>query len=249
MKNMKSVGWEIRFGLSLVLLSALLYLAHYATFRDSHHIFIYMLGDIAFVPIEVLLVALILHRLLDMREKRAMLNKLNMVIGAFFSEVGDELLAYFSEYDLKLDIIRKELVITDKWSEQEFMDLSKRLKNYDYRIDIQNVDLEYLRNFLVGHRTFLLRLLENPNLLEHESFTELLWAVFHLTEELAKRGDLKQLPDTDYKHLSGDMKRVYTLLIHEWLDYMRHLKDNYPYLFSLAMRTNPFDPDASPIVR
>ena len=249
MKNIKSVGWEIRFGLFLVLLSALLYLLHYAIFRDSHHIFIFMLGEIAFVPIEVLLVALILHRLLDMREQRAMLNKLNMVIGAFFSEVGGELLTYFSECDIKLDKIRKELVITNEWSEQEFSALSKRLKNYDYRIDIQNVDLEHLRNSLIGHRNFLLRLLENPNLLEHESFTELLWAVFHLTEELSRRGDLRHLPDTDYEHLSGDMRRVYILLIHEWLDYMRHLKDNYPYLFSLAMRTNPFDQDASPIVR
>ncbi|MBA7569274.1 hypothetical protein ES708_11013 [subsurface metagenome] len=33
--------------------------------------------------------------------------------------------------------------------------------------------------------------------------------------------------------------------ISEWLDYMKHLKNNYPYLFSLAMRTNPFDANAS----
>jgi len=26
---------------------------------------------------------------------------------------------------------------------------------------------------------------------------------------------------------------------------MRHLKKEYPYLFSLAVRTNPFDPRAS----
>jgi len=39
------------------------------------------------------------------------------------------------------------------------------------------------------------------------------------------------------------------LLVHQWLDYMKHLKDNYPYLFSLAMRANPFDQDASPIVK
>jgi hypothetical protein len=91
-------------------------------------------------------------------------------------------------------------------------------------------------------------LLENPNLLEHESFTELLWAVFHLTEETACRVDLKQLPDTDCQHLSGDIKRVYGLLISEWLAYMKHLRDNYPYLFHLAARTNPFNPDASPIV-
>ena len=60
-------------------------------FRDTHHIFIYLIGDIAFVFLEVLLVTLILHQLLRYREKKAMLNKLNMVIGAFFSEVGGEL--------------------------------------------------------------------------------------------------------------------------------------------------------------
>jgi len=41
------------------------------------------------------------------------------------------------------------------------------------------------------------------------------------------------------------MKRAYHLLILEWLDYMKHLKTNYPYLFSLAVRTNPFDTNAS----
>ena len=102
-----------------------------------------------------------------------------------------------------------------------------------------------LKSFLVGKRGFLLGLLENPNLLEHETFTDLLWAVFHLTEELASREDVRQLADTDYAHLSGDIKRAYVLLISEWVDYMKHLKDHYPYLFSLAIRTNPFDPDAS----
>jgi len=38
------------------------------------------------------------------------------------------------------------------------------------------------------------------------------------------------------------------LLVQEWLDYMEYLKVNYPYLFSLAMRTNPFDRKASPVV-
>ena len=37
-------------------------------------------------------------------------------------------------------------------------------------------------------------------------------------------------------------------LIAEWLAYMRHLKKNYPYLFSLALRTNPFDPQASAVI-
>ncbi len=63
------------------------------------------------------------------------------------------------------------------------------------------------------------------------------------------KGAPANLPETDYAHLGGDMKRAYTLLILEWQDYMRYLKDNYPYLFSLAIRTNPFEPNASPVVK
>lgn len=111
-------------------------------------------------------------------------------------------------------------------------------------MDSQKGNLKELRNFLSGKRDFLLRLLENPNLLEHESFTELLWAVSHLTEELTARGDVKKLSNADYAHFSGDIKRAYPVLICEWLEDMRHLKDEYPYLFSFALRTNPFDPNA-----
>jgi len=85
-------------------------------------------------------------------------------------------------------------------------------------------------------------------LLEHESFAELLRTIFHLTEELANREVIEQLPDTDCHHLAGDIKRVYGLLVYQWLDYMKYLQTNYPYLFSLAMRTNPFDRNASPVV-
>ena len=246
---MKGMRWQIILGLSLVVLSVIFYFIHYAIFRDPHHIFIYMIGDIAFVFIEVLLVTLIIHQLLGVREKRARLEKLNMVIGVFFSEIGAGLVTYFSDFDPKLEKIKQELIVRPNWSEKEFSAVSKRLKRYDYGVEIQKIELEYLRDFLIGKRDFLLRLLENPNLLEHESFTELLRAVFHLTEELQGREDISQLPDSDYEHLAGDIKRAYVLLVQRWLDYMKHLKDNYPYLFSLAMRTNPFDQSASPIVK
>ena len=246
---MKRISWQVKFGILLILLSALWYLFHYFIFRDWHHIFIYLIGDIAFVPIEVLLVTLIIHRLLSIREKRSRLEKLNMVIGAFFSEVGTKLLTYFSDFDPKLDDIRKHLIVTDDWSEKEFISVSKFMKNYNYDIEIQKIDLEELRSFLISKRSFLVRMLENPVLLEHESFTELLRATFHLTEELAARKNVRELPETDIKHISVDIRRAYILFVASWLDYMSHLKQNYPYLFSLAMRTNPFDEEASAIVQ
>ena len=246
---MRGIHWQVILGAVLVALSAVVYVVHYMIFRDAHHIFIYLVGDIAFVFFEVLLVTLIIHKLLTDRERRSRLEKLNMVIGAFFSEVGTHLLTYFSDFDPKLDQIRAELVVTQGWTEREFSAVSRRLKTYDYGIEIQKVELAELRAFLVGKRNFLLRLLENPNLLEHESFTELLRAVFHLTEELGNREDVTGLPDSDLTHIAGDIKRAYVQLVRQWLDYMRHLKDNYPYLFSLAIRTNPFDREASPIVK
>ncbi len=194
-------------------------------------------------------VANVTEMILNKREKKARLEKLNMVIGTFFSEVGTKLLEEFSTLDQQIEKNSKNLAITNEWSEQDFLHVSGMFYRYDSTLDAQNYDLEYLRSFLLMKRDFLLRLLENPMLLEHESFTDLLRAVFHLTEELAYREDVKQLPATDKTHLTGDIKRSYDLLVQHWLQYMKYLKDRYPYLFSLALRTNPFDKKASPIVR
>jgi len=245
---MPSFSKQIILGVLLLLLSAVAYSIHYFIFRDAHHIFIYMIGDIAFVFIEVLLVTIIIHQVLEDREKRNRLEKLNMVIGIFFSEVGTDLLAYFSDLDPNLDQLRCDLVVTKDWSDKEFINVSKKLKKYSYKIVPDNLDLEKLRVFLIGKRNFFLTMMENPNLMEHESFTELLRAVFHLTEELKFRDTIANLPDTDLYHIAGDIDRAYAMLVIEWLSYMQHLKDNFPYFFSLALRTNPFDQDASAVV-
>ncbi len=52
-------------------------------------------SDLRMLCSQVLLGTLIIHQILGEREKRSMLRKLNMVIGAFFSEVGTPLLSYF----------------------------------------------------------------------------------------------------------------------------------------------------------
>jgi len=246
---MRNIRWQIFLGLALILASVVLYLIDYEVFGGARNILIFVLGSIAFVPVEVLLVTLIINGLLNQREKRTRLEKMNMVIGSFFSEVGTLLLTYFSDFDPELATIRKHLIVTNNWSDEEFVAVNKRLRNYDYKVEIRKIDMDGLKGFLVGKRDFLLRLLENPALLEHEIFTELLRSVFHFTEELERREKVTGLSDPDYEHLAVDVNRAYTLLVQQWLEYVKYLKDNYPYLFSLAMRTNPFDQTASPFVR
>lgn len=250
MELRKHLSWRVRLGIILIFMAVFLYLTNFLIFRDIEHTLFYLDIDLAFIPIEALIIVLVLEWIISEREKRNLLQKLNMVIGSFFSEVGTDLLTGISTFDLKTEKIRKKLVITDTWTIKDFLEASERIKNYNYHITIgkDNPDsiryLQELRTFLISKRNFMLRLLANPNLLEHDTFTDLLWAVFHMTEELEKRADLTNLPKADYDHLAGDIERAYGLLVYEWLQYMEHLMENYPYLFSLAIRTNPFNPDA-----
>jgi hypothetical protein len=245
---MKKFKGQVLLGLGLVAVSAILYLTHFLIFRDAHHIYLYLLGDLAFLPIEILLVTLVIDSLMSAREKKSMLNKLNMVIGAFFSEVGSDLLHSFSRFDLNSQNIKKEFVSLNRWSDKDFNKASAMILKFKYSVNIKAGDIDSLKVFLSDKRAFLLRLLENPNLLEHEKFTELLWAVFHLTEELDCRPGFDSLPESDLNHLSGDIKRAYILLIQEWLAYIKHLKNNYPYLYSLASRMNPFEDNPSAVI-
>ncbi len=246
---MKQSRWQLVLAVSLLVIAAVLYVLQIAIFHAERDTFFYLFQDLAFVPVQVLLVTLIVDRILRIRERMALLKKLNMVIGAFFSEVGTGLLRRFIPFDLDAEALGERLVVTSGWTDRHFEEATGALRAVPVRMDCTRGDLAELKTFLNARRAFLLGLLENQNLLEHETFTDLLWAVFHLMEELDARKDVEDLMDSDCEHIAGDVKRAYVILIIEWLAYMRHLKLEYPYLFSLAVRMNPFDATASVEVR
>jgi hypothetical protein len=251
MKIIEKMGWRLKIAILLIFAALILYLTQYYLFHQPKTELFYFGIDLAFLPIEVLLVVLVIETAISQREKSVLLEKLNMVIGVFFSEVGTDLLSEISQFDSKSKKISQILIINANWNEHDFIKVKNDIINRKYVLKIQGDDPDSLKflgetkDFLKDKRRFLLALLENPNLLEHETFTELLNAVFHLTEELEKRNDIKHLPLADYQHLKLDTERAYNILIYEWIAYMEHLMNNYPYLFSLAMRTNPFDPNAT----
>jgi hypothetical protein len=241
--------WKLMAGAGLLALSLILFAIHYLIFHDEHHIFIFFMGDLAFIPIEILVVTLIIDRLLESREKKMRMEKLNMVIGTFFSTLGTPLLSMLSCADEGVGAIRDNLVIGKDWDRGRFSEVHTSVLSRRCKVPADRIDLEALKSLLTGNQDFLLRLLENPMVFEHESFTDLLLAVTHLTEELKAREELNQLLPTDLAHLSVDIGRVYERLVPEWLKYMEYLKGHYPYLFSLAMRQNPFDTAASVVVK
>jgi hypothetical protein len=68
----------------------------------------------------------------------------------------------------------------------------------------------------------------------------MIWSVFHVADELQNRGDFSILSKADIAHLSNDLKRAYPLLIQQWVGYMVYLSGEYPFLYDLAKRRNPF---------
>jgi hypothetical protein len=245
---MKFKTWYYIIAIVLILFSAVFYLIQIIIFHKSEDTFFYMLQDLSFVPVQVLLVTLILDRLLKKREKQSLLNKMNMVIGVFYNEIGYELLILMNKFAVNFEKISSQLQISGSWEEKDFRN---KMNDFDLQPDdlkLKSGDLVIIKEYLVSKKDSLLNLLANPNLLEHDSFTNLLWAVFHFADELMHRKNFENPPQTDYAHLKGDMIRAYKLVVHEWLSYMKHLKKDYPYLYSIAIRTNPFNPEADIIV-
>jgi len=242
---MSRLGWKAKLAAVLLISSMLIFLAQYLVFNDLEEEAFLILEALGLLPIEVLLVTLIIDNLLVRQERQQKLRKINMVTDAFFSEAGSDLLRLFLKFDRNSAIIRKKFNVTQDWTEQDFAIAKSSLQGCEFDACCHIGDLGELKKFIVGKRDFLLRLLENPNLLEHESFTEMLRATFHMMDELQGRKDLGALSQADYEHLAKDVNRAYIALTEQWLDYMLHLKRDYPYLYSLATRTNPFNEKAS----
>lgn len=236
----KKQKWYLILAGVLISISLLVYSLQVAIFNKVPDTLFYLFQDMAFLPISVLIVTLIVDNLLKNREKRALHNKLNMVVGTFFSEMGRQLLKMMIAFDHNSENFTSTL--NDKtWADEFAKSALERIKNHAFQLDLKHSDIEGLKTFLIEKRECLMRMLENPNLLEHEKFTDLLWAVSHLTEELALRSNLKQLHVKDEEHLTLDLNRAFSHVIIEWVAYMKHLKKDYPFIFSLALRNSPFE--------
>lgn len=131
--------------------------------------------------------------------------------------------------------------INNKWTDRDFKNAKKIAEKHKTIFHVDKNNFAEMAELLKSKEDFLLRILENPTLIEHEQFTDLLRCIMHLREEFEEHTDFTAISDADYNHLKGDIERIYGYLIPQWLTFMQDLKNNYPYLFSLAARKNPFN--------
>jgi len=183
------------------------------------------------------------------REQETRHRKLQMIVGLFFTETGNSLLQFLVAADPLRAELNEQLRIGVDWQAKEFENRLAWATQHEFKIEVQQIPFVRLRDFLNDKGNTLVRLLENPYLLEEESLSLLLTAILHLKEELLHRSDFDHLPPNDMQHLAGDINRIYRLIVPHWLTYLQHLQECYPFLYSLARRTNPFDDQASVVVQ
>ncbi|WP_458404299.1 hypothetical protein [Methanobrevibacter sp.] len=245
------LSWKAKFSILMVILIIIIYGSNYLVLGDAEHIISYIWTHLGFIPVDILIVAFLLDEIIERKEKEAMLEKLDMLMSTFFSEIGNDLISQLSSVN-KYKANTENLKSIKNWTDEDYANKLNELKNttIDFSAtDIAEEDreefLENLRILLSSKREFIINLINNPNLLEKEEFTGLINAILHLDEELEHRKDLALVSDADFGHLNGDMQRVYNMLVHEWVYYLRYLNKHYPYMIALIIRTNPFDETAS----
>ncbi len=88
----------------------------------------------------MLIVGLIIERIISTREKRAMEHKLNMVIGAFFSELGTPLIRELLPCIPASVQLPEHLHLEATWKKEDFAQASRYCRDLSCRVDLSCID-------------------------------------------------------------------------------------------------------------
>ena len=219
--------------LLLLCTSALLYAIHYLIFRDLHHLAIFGLHELAFVPLEVILVTLGLDKLVEKTHREEARSKVSIIETLYFNESGGTMLRYLTSFDPDAARLRELLQVTENWRSSDFRQAIRQLKSYPFLLDLDRIDF-------FGLHYHLSSMLENPALTQSEAFTEMIMKIYLLWEELDGRTNLYQLPEKDRNYLAELLHEIYRELTEYWLDNVYNHSIHNRFRLHRAIESNPF---------
>ena len=228
---MKKIRYYFVISFILIALSSIMFFIHYLIFGQALNTAYYSLMNLCFIPINSLVVTIILEKLIDYRAKKDRIEKINMLVGIFFTEVGGKLMHLIidSDKDAKNYITNFE----------DLNKIKKCLYEYNYKVDMKYIDLCAIKNILVERNNLFVTLISNESILQHQIFTDLLMSVIHLRDEIIF---MEKDKDSGFNinHLENDVIRVYKNISIQWISYLEYLSKSYPFLYNNAIRVNPF---------
>lgn len=239
-------SWKFKFAIVMLIIAVIFFASRVIVSGDPEEVISYLWKQIGFIPINIIIVAFLIDSILSKKEHEAVLEKIDMIMGTFFTKFGNDLVYIISKNnEYKKDA--EDFESLKNWNDKDYGNKLKELKNseVEFKVNLSGDERAEFLNEIYGiihkNQDFIINLIDNPNLLEKDEFSGLLLALLHLDEELSRREDLSNICDSDFNHLIGDIGRVYNHLVYEWVYYLRYLNKFYPYMISLAIRTNPFD--------
>ena len=226
--------------LLLLCASALLYAIHYLIFRDLHHLAIFGLHELAFVPLEVILVTLGLDQLVEKTHREEARSKVSIIETLYFNESGGTMLRYLTSFDPDAARLRELLQVTEDWHSSDFRQAIRQLKSYPFLLDLDRIDFFGLHYHLSQRHEYYRSMLENPALTQSEAFTEMIMKIYLLWEELDGRTNLYQLPEKDRSYLAELLHEIYRELTEYWLDNVYNHSIHNRFRLHRAVESNPF---------
>lgn len=228
---MKNLKHYLFVSFILIFLSFIMFLFHYLIFGQLENTVYYSFMSLCFIPINILAVTLVFEKLVERRARLERLNKLNMLVGLFFSDIGFTLLKLIVAGDEKIQFLGLDF--------NDLKECKDKLASHDHDINFELINYPKLKALIIEGRDILSNLIINESILEHETFANLLMSLMHLRDEILFIQH-KELTQDDCVHLKGDLMRVYKFLDFQWIDYLSHLKQFYPYQYNSSIKFNPF---------
>lgn len=220
--------------------SAALYLLQFWLFHDSRDTLFYMLQDWAFLPVQVALVSVIVGRILSARERQERMARTVLLASSFFHDFGAALLRRLA-CCIECGGEPPQLHMDEHWRARDFCAAAQAVRSWRPRLAAKPGDFASLKQMLGDTRLSLLVIASNPALLEHEDFSDMLLAIFHLSDELNARADFAALTPQELQHLNDDLRRLTVALTVNWVGHMQHMQAEYPVLFLVEAADGPFD--------
>lgn len=229
--------------LSIIFLSSvstMLYLIHFIFFKEPIDTIANIITSLAFAPIQMIFDLLVIDKIMEIRENAKKAKKINMIIGSFYNVIGNDILTMLVKADPDNPSIKSMARVSKHCCEEDFWQLKNDLMNYDFKIDINELNLNDLNLILEKNKNFLIDLMISSVIDEDEEFSIMVMAVVHLRDEFATRRS-NGLEEYEVLHIKKDVENAYRLLTYQWVDYMKHLKEFYMQLFAKALIQSPFD--------
>ena len=90
-------SWKVKFAVVMLIIAALFFASRIVVSGDPEEVISYLWKQIGFIPINIIIVAFLIDSIMSKKEHEAILEKIDMIMGTFFTKMGNDLIYVISQ--------------------------------------------------------------------------------------------------------------------------------------------------------